>query len=127
MVRRYARSRDPTRAHWKMKSSYSYKVHPRNRRVGGRVVSDKSWSKMKRRSAQKIGLTTTGKVLARGVPYLGWALLAYDVYTFAESLQDKQSVKSPEAHVDPFMFENITHHDYVQGYNTTPISVWRTM
>ena len=63
----------------------------------------------------------------RAIPIVGWGMIAYDVYQFGQYLQDKNSVKSPEAHVDPFLFENITHHDYVQGYNTTPISVWRTM
>ena len=72
-------------------------------------------------------LTGAARLGSRALPVVGWAMLAYDVYTFAEYLQDKQSVKSPEAHVDPFMFENITHHRYVQGYNTTPISVWGTM
>ncbi len=63
----------------------------------------------------------------RAIPIVGWGMFAYDVYQFAQYLQDKSSLKSPGAYVDPFLFENITHHDYVQGYNTTPISVWRTM
>ncbi len=73
------------------------------------------------------GVSIAGRVGSRALPVLGLGMLAYDIYTFAEYLQDKQSVKSPEAHVDPFLFENITRHRYVQGYNTTPISVWRTM
>jgi hypothetical protein len=73
------------------------------------------------------GVSIAGRVGSRALPVLGLAMLAYDIYTFAQSLQDKKSLKSPNVYLDPFLFQNITHHDYVQGYNTTPISVWRTM
>jgi hypothetical protein len=66
------------------------------------------------------------RIGSRATP-IGWAFLGYEIYSIAKSHHDKQSVKSPSAYVDPFLFENITQHRYVQGYNTTPISVWRTM
>ena len=71
--------------------------------------------------------TGAARLGSRALPILGWALTAHQIYSIAKSHQDKQSVKSPEAHVDPFLFENIIQHRYVQGYNTIPISVWRTM
>jgi len=71
--------------------------------------------------------TGAARLGGRAVPILGWALTAHQIYSIAKSHTDQKSLKSPGAYVDPFLFQNITQHSYVQGYNTTPISVWRTM
>ena len=69
----------------------------------------------------------SARFATRAIPIIGWGILAYDVYSFASWLAEKQSVKSPQAHVDPFLFENINDPRYVVGYELTPISPWRTM
>ena len=77
--------------------------------------------------------TLSARVLAKGLGTrlipgpVGWAFIAYDVYSLASWWAEKQSVKSPEAHVDPFLFEVIADSRYVVGYQDTSISPWRTM
>jgi len=104
-----------------------------------RKASD--WKKVDRMVARKSAARTAGRgavygvhalklgarLGTRAIPVVGWGMFVYDVYQFSQYLHDKKSLKSPGAYVDPFLFENITHHHYVQGYNTIPISVWRTM
>ena len=115
---------------WNKKMGYPRPVTVQSHRAAQVTAARRATAKRGLTRGAVVGahaLSGAARLGSRAIPVVGWGMLAYDLYQFGEYLADKKSLKSPDAYVDPFLFENITHHDYVQGYNTIPISVWRTM
>ncbi len=84
-------------------------------RMVARRSAKKAVSKGAVHGAHAVGLAF--RVGTRAIPFVGWALLAYDAYTFGSWLSQKYSTVDKQADdISPYLLTREDHESYIVGF-----------